>query len=121
MRHETNSSYPSTIDPNVQPETYLLLPSFRLKPELELTTRESSEPHLGMQAKALRADTALWRGLFEDLPQHLEQVINNPSIPAGAAGSQWGDWGPSGAAARLGMKRTRLQSRMKKLGISRRA
>ena len=29
--------------------------------------------------------------------------------------------GPSGAAARLGMKRTTLQSRMKKLGISRRA
>jgi transcriptional regulator with GAF, ATPase, and Fis domain len=28
--------------------------------------------------------------------------------------------GPSGAAARLGMKRTTLQSRMKKLGISRR-
>jgi hypothetical protein len=37
MRHETNSSYPSIIDPNVQPETYFLLPSFRLKPELELT------------------------------------------------------------------------------------
>jgi hypothetical protein len=37
MRHETNSSYPLTLDPNVQPETYLLLPSFRLKPELELT------------------------------------------------------------------------------------
>jgi formate hydrogenlyase transcriptional activator len=28
--------------------------------------------------------------------------------------------GPSGAAAHLGMKRTTLQSRMKKLGISRR-
>ena len=40
---------------------------------------------------------------------------------AGAAGSQWGDWRASGAAARLGMKRTTLQSRMKKLGISRRA
>ncbi|MGH8646629.1 MAG: helix-turn-helix domain-containing protein, partial [Gammaproteobacteria bacterium] len=27
--------------------------------------------------------------------------------------------GPSGAAARLGMKRTTLQSRMRKLGLSR--
>jgi formate hydrogenlyase transcriptional activator len=27
--------------------------------------------------------------------------------------------GPNGAAARLGMKRTTLQSKMKKLGISR--
>ena len=32
-----------------------------------------------------------------------------------------GDWRPSGVAARLGMKRTALQSRMKKLGLSRRA
>ena len=33
-----------------------------------------------------------------------------------------GDWGPPAPlAARLGMKRMTLQSRMKKLGISRRA
>ena len=90
MRHETNSSYPSTIDPNVQPETYLLLPSFRLKPELELTTRESSKPHLGMQAKALRADTALWRGLFEDLPQPLEQVDQQSFDSCGRCGKPMG-------------------------------
>jgi formate hydrogenlyase transcriptional activator len=33
--------------------------------------------------------------------------------------SQWVVGGPSGAATRLGMKRTTLQSKMKKLGISR--
>jgi formate hydrogenlyase transcriptional activator len=33
--------------------------------------------------------------------------------------ARWVLGGPSGAAARLGMKRTTLQSKMKKLGISR--
>jgi formate hydrogenlyase transcriptional activator len=33
--------------------------------------------------------------------------------------TNWTISGPAGAAARLGMKRTTLQSRMKKLGISR--
>jgi formate hydrogenlyase transcriptional activator len=33
--------------------------------------------------------------------------------------TNWTIAGPAGAAARLGMKRTTLQSRMKKLGISR--
>jgi formate hydrogenlyase transcriptional activator len=33
--------------------------------------------------------------------------------------SNWVVGGPSGAATRLGMKRTTLQSKMKKLGISR--
>jgi formate hydrogenlyase transcriptional activator len=33
--------------------------------------------------------------------------------------TNWTISGPHGAAARLGMKRTTLQSRMKKLGISR--
>ena len=33
--------------------------------------------------------------------------------------SNWVVGGPNGAAARLGMKRTTLQSKMKKLGISR--
>jgi formate hydrogenlyase transcriptional activator len=33
--------------------------------------------------------------------------------------TNWVIAGPSGAAARLGMKRTTLQSRMAKLGISR--
>jgi formate hydrogenlyase transcriptional activator len=34
--------------------------------------------------------------------------------------TEWVIGGASGAAARLGMKRTTLQSRIKKLGISRR-
>jgi hypothetical protein len=38
--HRMYSFSPSTIDPNVQPETYLSLPSFKLKPDLELTMAE---------------------------------------------------------------------------------
>ena len=33
--------------------------------------------------------------------------------------TNWTIWGPAGAAAKLGMKRTTLQSKMQKLGISR--
>ncbi len=72
----------------------------------------SKGPVLFIPALDVRGETA------ESAPQtlaaaereHIIRVLNE---------TNWVLSGPSGAAARLGMKRTTLQSRMKKLGISR--
>jgi formate hydrogenlyase transcriptional activator len=72
----------------------------------------SKGPVLCIPALDVRGETA------ESAPQtlaaaereHIIRVLNE---------TNWVLSGPSGAAARLGMKRTTLQSRMKKLGISR--
>jgi len=55
-------------------------------------------------------ETATPLTLEEAERDHIRRVLEK---------SQWVVGGPSGAAARLGMKRTTLQSKMKKLGISR--
>jgi formate hydrogenlyase transcriptional activator len=47
------------------------------------------------------------------------EAAEREHILATLRGTNWTISGPNGAAARLGMKRTTLQSRMKKLGISR--
>ncbi len=48
------------------------------------------------------------------------EVVEREHILRALQESHWVIGGPSGAAARLGMKRTTLQSKMRKLGISRR-
>jgi formate hydrogenlyase transcriptional activator len=47
------------------------------------------------------------------------QAAEREHILKALEASHWKLAGPTGAASRLGMKRTTLQSRMKKLGISR--
>ena len=47
------------------------------------------------------------------------EAAEREHILATLRATNWTISGPHGAAARLGMKRTTLQSRMKKLGISR--
>jgi formate hydrogenlyase transcriptional activator len=64
-------------------------------------------PELNVRAES--ADTGA-QTLAAAEREHIIRVLNE---------TNWVLSGPAGAAARLGMKRTTLQSRMKKLGISR--
>jgi formate hydrogenlyase transcriptional activator len=54
--------------------------------------------------------TAAFTTLEEAEREHIRQVLH---------AANWQVGGPNGAAARLGMKRTTLQSKMAKLGIER--
>ena len=74
----------------------------------------SSGPELGIQLAELKPPATV-------LPQHATtlEAAEREHILRALAETQWLIGGPTGAAARLGMKRTTLQSRMKNLGITR--
>ena len=66
----------------------------------------------------LERETGAEESSSDSKPTTME-AAEREHILATLRGTNWTISGPSGAAARLGMKRTTLQSRMKKLGISR--
>jgi formate hydrogenlyase transcriptional activator len=77
-------------------------------PELEVPLRE-----LKIAQPAIQEQTARGGSSLESVERdHIIRVLEE---------SKWTISGPSGAAERLGMKRTTLQARMRKLGISRRS
>jgi formate hydrogenlyase transcriptional activator len=74
-------------------------------PELRVPLGEIERPAVGGPAAATQT-------LEEAEREHILRVLRE---------ARWVIAGPGGAAARLGMKRTTLQSRMQKLGIARRS
>ena len=67
----------------------------------------------------LERETASAEGISNDPKPTTMEAAEREHILATLRATNWTISGPSGAAALLGMKRTTLQSRMKKLGISR--
>ena len=75
-----------------------------------ILTRGTSARNSAGRAARRSPDTASPVTLEDAERDHIRRVLEQA---AGVVG------GPNGAAARLGMKRTTLQSKMKKLGIAR--
>jgi formate hydrogenlyase transcriptional activator len=80
-------------------------------PELEVPMGELKQSATSVSPVSVREHASQPSSLESVEREHILRVLEE---------SKWTISGPSGAAARLGMKRTTLQARMRKLGISRR-
>jgi formate hydrogenlyase transcriptional activator len=81
-------------------------------PELEVPMSELKQPSTSASPVAVKQEPFPASSLESVEREHILRVLEE---------SKWAISGPSGAASRLGMKRTTLQARMRKLGISRRS
>ena len=81
-------------------------------PELEVPMSELKQPSTSSSSVSVKEQPPQSSSLESVERDHILRVLEE---------SKWTISGPSGAAARLGMKRTTLQARMRKLGISRRS
>jgi formate hydrogenlyase transcriptional activator len=79
----------------------------------DLKSRSASAPSRQVLPATVKEDAQPIRDVLED--------VERKQILAALEQSRWIVAGPNGAAARLGLKRSTLQLRMKKLGISSRA
>ena len=76
----------------------------------------SNSQAMTMAASAAAEAEPAWNGAKRNMRSMLDDA-ERQQILAALEQSEWTVAGPNGAAARLGMKRSTLQSRMKKLGI----
>jgi formate hydrogenlyase transcriptional activator len=82
----------------------------------------TSGPVLQVPLKELEAAIRKRKGaMVGGAPARTMEQIERDSILQALRESNWVVGGPDGAAARLGLKRTTLASRMERLGISRRS